>query len=79
MGKFAEPNIEYAEKFLNEWQLNGGLIRQSEAARMLNVTDALINNLAKRKKLYKTKIDGFAYIGYSDLYSVYKERCKKAQ
>ncbi len=79
MGKFAKPNVKYAEKFLNEWQIHGGLILQSESARILNLSHTQINNLAKEHKLYKTKINGKAYISYSDLYNVYNERSKKAQ
>jgi phage antirepressor YoqD-like protein len=77
MGKVSKPNIEYADILINEWQEHGGLILQAEAARMLNVSETQINNMAKKKILYKKKIQGNAYIGYSDLYKVYRKRISK--
>ena len=78
MGKKAYPNVEYAKKITTEWQIHGGLILQSEASRMLNVSETQINNLAKQKKLYKTKLNGLAYISYSDLCNIYNERTQTA-
>ena len=76
MGKTSKPNTEYAETILNEWQAHGGLMLQSEAARILGVSDTQINNMANKNKLYKVKINGNAYVGYTGLYMIYKKRTK---
>ena len=77
MGKTAIPDIKFAKNFFNYWQSNGGLVKQSEAARILNITDASMNRLAKERKIHKIKIDDSAYVAYSDLYNIYTERSKK--
>jgi hypothetical protein len=76
MGKKSKPNEKYADNFLTEWHKNKGLILQSESARILNVTETQINNLAKTNKLNKIKINGKAYIGYSGLCEIYYNRIK---
>ena len=72
MGKISKPNTKYAKPILDKWQEHGGLILQSETSRILGVTETQISNLAKKGNLFK--INGTAYIGYTEMYKIYKKR-----